>query len=154
MLEVNREVNWNPPEIGAGRFGEWLANNVDWALSRDRYWGTPLPVWVCDQKPDHVEVIGSYADLAERWGKPLPERFDPHKPFIDSYTWTCKCGGTMRRATEVIDTWFDSGSMPYAQWHYPFEHEAEFKAHFPADYICEGVDQTRGWFYSLLAIAV
>jgi isoleucyl-tRNA synthetase len=154
MLEVNRAVNWQPPEVGARRFGGWLESNVDWALSRDRYWGTPLPVWVCEDDPAHVEVVGSYARLAERWGKPLPAGFDPHKPYIDSYTWACACGGTMRRASEVIDTWFDSGSMPYAQWHYPFEHEAEFKSHFPADYICEGVDQTRGWFYSLLAIAV
>jgi isoleucyl-tRNA synthetase len=153
MLEINAKVNWNPPEVGSGRFGEWLENNVDWALSRDRYWGTPLPVWVCDRDPSHVEVIGSYAELAERWGKPLPAEFDPHKPYIDAYTWACSCGGTRRRATEVIDTWFDSGSMPYAQWHYPFEHEGEFARHFPADYICEGVDQTRGWFYSLLAIA-
>jgi isoleucyl-tRNA synthetase len=153
MLELNREVRWQPPEVGAGRFGSWLENNVDWALSRDRYWGTPLPVWVCDADPAHVEVIGGYARLAERWGRALPPDFDPHKPYIDGYTWRCPCGGTMRRAPEVIDTWFDSGSMPYAQWHYPFEHEAEFKAHFPADYICEGVDQTRGWFYSLLAIA-
>jgi isoleucyl-tRNA synthetase len=154
MLEINAGVAWHPPKVGSGRFGEWLANNVDWALSRDRYWGTPLPVWSCDQDPAHLEVVGSYARLAELWGKPLPADFDPHKPFIDSYTWRCACGGEMRRATEVIDTWFDSGSMPYAQWHYPFEHEAEFQAHFPADYICEGVDQTRGWFYSLLAIAV
>jgi isoleucyl-tRNA synthetase len=154
MLAINREVAWHPPEVGSGRFGEWLGNNVDWALSRDRYWGTPLPVWSCDREATHVEVIGSYARLAERWGQPLPADFDPHKPHIDGYTWPCSCGGTMRRAPEVIDTWFDSGSMPYAQWHYPFEHEAEFKGHFPADYICEGVDQTRGWFYSLLAIAV
>jgi isoleucyl-tRNA synthetase len=154
MLELNRQVDWHPPEVGAGRFGEWLENNVDWALSRDRYWGTPLPVWVCDHDPAHVEVIGSYAELAERWGRPLPADFDPHKPHIDGYAWACRCGGgTMRRTPEVIDTWFDSGAMPYAQWHYPFEHEAEFRAHFPADFICEGVDQTRGWFYSLLAIA-
>lgn len=153
MLEFNRQVGWHPPEVGAGRFGEWLENNVDWALSRDRYWGTPLPVWVCEQDADHVEVVGSYEELARRWGKPLPATFDPHKPYIDQYTWSCSCGGTMRRASEVIDTWFDSGSMPYAQWHYPFEHEGEFDRHFPADYICEGVDQTRGWFYSLLAIA-
>jgi len=153
MLEINRGVNWQPPEVGEGRFGSWLENNVDWALSRDRYWGTPLPVWVCDKDPAHVEVIGSYAALAARWGESLPADFDPHKPYIDAYHWACGCGGTMRRAGEVIDTWFDSGSMPYAQWHYPFEHETEFKAHFPADYICEGVDQTRGWFYSLLAIA-
>jgi isoleucyl-tRNA synthetase len=153
MLELNRQVSWHPPEVGAGRFGEWLENNVDWALSRDRYWGTPLPVWACDRDPAHVEVIGSYAQLAERWGQPLPADFDPHKPFIDRYSWICRCGGTMRRTPEVIDTWFDSGAMPYAQWHYPFEHDAEFTEHFPADFICEGVDQTRGWFYSLLAIA-
>jgi isoleucyl-tRNA synthetase len=153
MLELNRQVKWQPPEVGAGRFGEWLANNVDWALSRDRYWGTPLPVWVCDGDPSHVEVISDYSKLAARWGKPLPESFDPHKPYIDEYVWACHCGGLMRRTPEVIDTWFDSGSMPYAQWHYPFEHQAEFTAHFPADFICEGVDQTRGWFYSLLAIA-
>ena len=153
MLELNRQVDWHPPEVGAGRFGEWLENNVDWALSRDRYWGTPLPIWVCDQDSSHVEVVGSYAELAQHWGKALPADFDPHKPFIDGYTWACRCGGIMRRTPEVIDTWFDSGSMPYAQWHYPFEHQAEFESHFPADFICEGVDQTRGWFYSLLAIA-
>ncbi len=153
MLAHNRAVDWHPPEMGSGRFGEWLENNVDWALSRDRYWGTPLPVWVCDRDAEHVEVIGSYARLAERWGRALPDDFDPHKPFIDGYTWACDCGGTMRRTPEVIDTWFDSGSMPYGQWHYPFEHETEFARHFPADFICEGVDQTRGWFYSLLAIA-
>jgi len=153
MLELNREVDWHPPEVGAGRFGEWLENNVDWALSRDRYWGTPLPVWVCDRDPSHVDVVESYAQLAERWGQPLPGDFDPHKPHIDTYVWRCECGGLKHRAPEVIDTWFDSGSMPYAQWHYPFEHEQQFKAHFPADFICEGVDQTRGWFYSLLAIA-
>lgn len=154
MLEINARVNWQPPEVGSGRFGGWLENNVDWALSRDRYWGTPLPVWVCDGNDKHIEVIGSFADLSRRWGQPLPDNFDPHKPFIDSYTWKCDCGGTMRRASEVIDTWYDSGSMPYAQWHYPFENQDLFKSHFPADYICEGVDQTRGWFYSLLAIAV
>ncbi|HEX5817602.1 MAG TPA: isoleucine--tRNA ligase, partial [Gemmatimonadales bacterium] len=153
MLELNAQVSWHPPEVGTGRFGEWLANNVDWALSRDRYWGTPLPVWVSDRDPNHVEVIGSYAELAAKVGRPLPEGFDPHKPFIDEYTWPAPGGGTMRRAPEVIDTWFDSGAMPYAQWHYPFEHEDAFEAHFPADFICEGVDQTRGWFYSLLAIA-
>jgi isoleucyl-tRNA synthetase len=157
MLEINAEVDWHSPEIGAGRFGEWLENNIDWALSRDRYWGTPLNVWECDAARDHREVIGSYEELAQRWGggKPLPDDFDPHKPYIDTYTWPCReCSGTMRRVPEVIDAWFDSGSMPYAQWHYPFEHQADFKAHFPADYICERVDQTRGWFYSLLAIGV
>ena len=155
LLEANAEVDWHPPEVGSGRFGEWLENNVDWALSRDRYWGTPLNIWECDRDREHREVIGAFAELAERWGKPLPTGFDPHKPTIDGYTWRCKqCGGTMRRVPEVIDAWFDSGSMPVAQWHYPFEHQADFQSQFPADYICEGVDQTRGWFYSLLAIAV
>src|SRR5690606_11489287 len=155
MLEFNRGIGWHPPEMGAGRFGEWLENNVDWALSRDRYWGTPLPVWVCNADAGHGDVIGSYAELASKHGAPLAEDFDPHKPYIDALTWRCPvadCTGTMHRTAEVIDTWFDSGSMPYAQWRYPFEHEAEFAAHFPADFICEGVDQTRGWFYSLLAI--
>ncbi len=156
MLRINRDVAWAPPEVGEGRFGEWLENNVDWALSRDRYWGTPLPVWVCERDREHRVVMGSYADLEERTGAPLPDEFDPHKPFIDAVTFGCDhagCGGTMRRVSEVIDAWFDSGSMPYAQWHYPFEHEREFERHFPADFICEGLDQTRGWFYSLLAIA-
>ncbi len=153
MIEINQQVNWNPPEIRDGRFGGWLENNVDWALSRDRYWGTPLPVWVCDQDETHVTVIGSYAELAQAAGKPLPKAFDPHKPFIDAWSWPCACGGAMKRTSEVIDTWFDSGAMPVAQWHYPFENAEQFAAHAVADYICEGVDQTRGWFYSLLAIA-
>lgn len=153
MLEINRGVHWHPPEVGSGRFGEWLENNVDWALSRDRYWGTPLPVWVSDTDPHHVEVIGSYEELAEKAGITIGDDFDPHKPGIDAITWPAPDGGTMRRVPEVIDTWFDSGSMPYAQWHYPFEHQAEFERHFPADFICEGIDQTRGWFYSLMAIA-
>jgi isoleucyl-tRNA synthetase len=154
LVELNRGIGWHPPEIGAGRFGEWLENNVDWALSRDRFWGTPLPVWVCDRDASHVEVVSGFARLAERWGRPLPADFDPHKPHVDGYSWGCEqCGGAMRRVGEVIDTWFDSGSMPVAQWHYPFEHQAEFEDHFPADFIAEGVDQTRGWFYSLLAIA-
>ena len=156
MLARNARVNWNPPEVGAGRFGEWLENNVDWALSRDRYWGTPLPIWVCDHERAHALAIGSYAELAQRTGKPLPEGFDPHKPFIDAYTFACTeagCGGTMRRVPEVIDTWYDSGSMPFAQWHYPFENKAMLEKRYPAGFIAEGVDQTRGWFYSLLAIA-
>lgn len=154
MVELNAQVDWHPPEIGSGRFGEWLENNVDWALSRDRFWGTPLPVWQCDRDASHVELIDSYAKLAARWGQPLPSDFDPHKPYIDRYEWVCRCGGTMRRVPEVIDTWFDSGAMPVAQWHYPFENKEQFRSHFPGDYIAEGVDQTRGWFYSLLAIAV
>jgi len=154
LLARNAQVNWNPSEVGSGRFGEWLSNNVDWAISRDRYWGTPLPVWVNDADPSEIEVLGSFAELAERTGRPLPDDFDPHKPHIDQYTWPAKSGtGTMRRVPEVIDTWFDSGSMPFAQWHYPFENADKVAAQYPADYIAEGVDQTRGWFYSLLAIA-
>jgi isoleucyl-tRNA synthetase len=156
MLARNARVDWHPPEVGHGRFGEWLENNVDWALSRDRYWGTPLPMWVCDAEGTHMEAVGSYSKLAERWGKPLPADFDPHKPYIDAYTWGCAvkgCKGTMRRTPQVIDTWFDSGSMPFAQWHFPFENKELTASQYPADYICEGVDQTRGWFYSLLAIA-
>ncbi len=161
MLARNARVDWHPPETGSGRFGEWLENNIDWALSRDRYWGTPLPLWICDRDPSHVEAVGSYARLAERWGHPLAEDFDPHKPNIDSFQWPCSaCAraggtqqGTMQRTPEVIDTWFDSGSMPFAQWHFPFERRDTFQSQFPADFIAEGVDQTRGWFYSLLAIA-
>jgi isoleucyl-tRNA synthetase len=156
LLANNAKVAWHPPETGEKRFGEWLANNVDWALSRDRYWGTPLPVWLCDKVPEsHVEWIGSLGQLRGRVGA-LPPGFDPHRPWIDELRWPCPvpgCGGTMRRTPEVIDVWFDSGAMPYAQWHYPFENEAEFQKHFPADFICEGLDQTRGWFYSLMAIS-
>lgn len=154
MLARNARVDWHPPEVGEGRFGEWLSNNIDWAISRDRYWGTPLPLWVCDADSSHREAIGSYAQLRELVGRTLPADFDPHKPFVDTYTWTCAtCGGTMRRVPEVIDTWFDSGSMSFAQWHFPFENEDRMAAQYPADFIAEGVDQTRGWFYSLLAIA-
>jgi isoleucyl-tRNA synthetase len=154
MLARNAKIDWHPPEVGTGRFGEWLSGNIDWAISRDRYWGTPLPLWVCDNERAHAEAIGSYAELAQKTGQPLPENFDPHKPEIDRYTWTCvQCGGTMRRVNEVIDAWFDSGSMPFAQWHYPFEHRHVVERQFPADFIAEGVDQTRGWFYSMLAIA-
>ncbi len=158
MLENNAQVQWHPPEVGEGRFGEWLANNVDWALSRDRFWGTPLPVWVNDADPSEVEWIGSLEELDARvrsGGAPgLPEDFDPHRPFIDRLTWPAPSGtGTMRRVPQVLDVWFDSGAMPYAQWHWPHENEEAFRAHFPADFICEGLDQTRGWFYSLVAIA-
>ncbi len=155
LLAHSAAAAWHPPEIGSGRMGEWLANNVDWAISRDRYWGTPLPIWVCDSDLEHLEVPGSFERLAELAG-PLPADFDPHRPGIDELSWACThdgCGGEMRRVPEVVDTWFDSGSMPFAQWHYPFENREEFEAHFPADFIAEGVDQTRGWFYSLLAIS-
>ncbi|HKG95576.1 MAG TPA: isoleucine--tRNA ligase [Gemmatimonadaceae bacterium] len=154
MLARSARVNWQPPEVGENRFGDWLANNVDWAVSRDRYWGTPLPLWVCDASADHIESVGSYAELAKKTGEPLPQDFDPHKPYIDEYAWPCvKCDGTMRRVPAVIDAWFDSGSMPFAQWHFPFENRDVFERHYPADFIAEGLDQTRGWFYSLLAIA-
>jgi isoleucyl-tRNA synthetase len=153
LLANNDQIAWHPPEVGEKRFAEWLRGNVDWALSRDRYWGTPLPVWVCDGDADHMRWIGSLEELAAHAG-PLAEDFDPHRPFIDELSWSCaECDGTMRRSPEVIDVWFDSGAMPYAQWHYPFENQEEFEAHFPADFICEGLDQTRGWFYSLLAIS-
>lgn len=152
MLELNAGVNWHPPEVGAGRFGEWLGNNVDWALSRDRYWGTPLPIWVSDLDPSHIEVIGSLAELREKAGFVPNNDLEVHKPWIDEVTWPAPGGGTMRRVPQVIDAWFDSGAMPWAQWHYPFENRERFETHFPADYICEGIDQTRGWFYSQLAI--
>src|SRR6267378_877073 len=142
------------PRSGAGGSASG-SRTTSTGRCRDRYWGTPLNVWECETEREHREMIGSYAELAERVGKPLPGGFDPHKPHIDAYVWPCRqCGGTMRRVPEVIDAWFDSGAMPYGQWHYPFEHQADFKGHFPADFICEGVDQTRGWFYSLLAIGV
>ncbi|MGQ0560253.1 MAG: class I tRNA ligase family protein, partial [Gemmatimonadota bacterium] len=153
MIMNNDQVAWHPPEVGTGRFGEWLAGNIDWALSRERYWGTPLPIWLCDLEATHREFIGSFEQLAARAGE-LGDDFDPHKPYIDDLSWSCDhCAGTMRRTPEVIDVWFDSGAMPYAQWHYPFENQERWRTHFPADYICEGVDQTRGWFYSLMAIS-
>lgn len=152
LLEVNRSVHWIPPEVGTGRFGDWLENNVDWALSRDRYWGTPLPIWVCQGCEESV-CIGSVEELRER-GKGVPSELDLHKPAVDEVVVTCtECGGDMRRAPEVIDVWFDSGSMPYAQYHYPFENQELFENQFPADFICEGIDQSRGWFYSLMAIS-
>jgi isoleucyl-tRNA synthetase len=143
-------IKWYPAEVGEGRFGEWLANNVDWALSRDRFWGTPLPIWICDQC-DAKECIGGVTEFERRSSKHLN---DLHKPYIDEVTWRCsQCAGTMRRTPEVIDVWFDSGAMPVAQWHYPFENQKIFEHNFPGDFICEAIDQTRGWFYSMLAIA-
>jgi isoleucyl-tRNA synthetase len=149
LLAANETVNWQPEGVKHGRFGNWLENNVDWALSRERYWGTPLPVWRCPA--GHVHVIGSLAELHERSGVALT---DPHRPFVDDVEFPCEeCGELMRRVPEVIDVWFDSGSMPFAQYHAPHQNEAEFEAHFPADFICEALDQTRGWFYSLLAVS-
>jgi isoleucyl-tRNA synthetase len=149
MLEENEKINWYPEHIKHGRFGDWLANNVDWALSRERYWGTPLPVWRCGK--GHEVCIGSRAQL-EQLGATVPD--DLHKPFIDEVVFPCAdCGEEMRRVPEVIDAWWDSGSMPFAQWHAPFGNEDVFAERFPADYICEALDQTRGWFYSLLAVS-
>ena len=151
MVDLNREIRWVPSHIRDGRFGNWLENNVDWALSRERFWGTPLPIWVSD-KTGRMEVVGSVAELSEKSGRDLSE-LDLHRPHVDEITWPDGEGGTMHRVPEVLDVWFDSGAMPFAQWHYPFENEEVAKEQFPADFICEGVDQTRGWFYSLHAIA-
>jgi isoleucyl-tRNA synthetase len=168
LLAENETVAWHPPRVKHGRFGDWLKNNVDWALSRERYWGTPLPVWRCGE--GHVHVIGSFAELRERSGVELE---DPHRPYVDDIEFACPqtvgagstgsagptaaagstCGAPMRRVPEVIDVWFDSGAMPFAQHHYPFEHQQRFDGRFPADFICEAQDQTRGWFYSLLAVS-
>ncbi len=155
LIAGNNEINWFPDYVKYGRFGDWLENNVDWALSRERYWGTPLPVWKCAQC-GQFECVGSVADLK---GKPgvtgLKEPLDLHRPFVDDVTFNCsKCGGQMRRTPEVIDCWFDSGAMTFAQFHYPFENKSLIEdGRFPAEYICEAVDQTRGWFYSLHAIS-
>lgn len=156
MVEQNRKIRWSPAEIGQKRFGEWLENNIDWALSRDRYWGTPLPVWVNDEDPEDWVCVSSFAELSELAGG-LPEDFDPHRPVVDAISFpspTPGKTGTMRRVPQVIDCWFDSGAMPYAQYHWPFENRDKVAEQFPADFICEGLDQTRGWFYSLHAIAV
>ena len=151
MIDLNRQINWVPPEVGVGRFGNWLEENKDWAISRDRFWGTPLPIWICETCK-RQKCIGSVEEL--RGGENVREPLDLHKPFVDDVTFRCSCGGTMRRTPELIDVWFDSGSMPFAQWHYPFEHKELIDSgeQYPADFICEGIDQTRGWFYSLHAI--
>jgi isoleucyl-tRNA synthetase len=155
LIARNEEINWYPEHIKRGRFGDWLQNNVDWAFSRERYWGTPLPVWQCDSCGNY-ECVGSIRELEEKPGfSGFKEPLDLHRPFVDEITFNCpKCKGEMRRVAEVIDCWFDSGAMPIAQYHYPFENETIFEdGRFPADYISEAVDQTRGWFYSLHAIA-
>jgi isoleucyl-tRNA synthetase len=152
LVSLNQTIHWVPDHIKDGRFGNWLSNNIDWALSRERYWGTPLPVWECaDCK--HQYAIGSVDELSQLSGRDL-STLDLHRPHVDHVHFACqKCGGKMTRVPELIDVWFDSGSMPYAQWHYPFENREIFATQFPADYICEAVDQTRGWFYSLHAIS-
>ncbi len=152
MIRINKGIDWYPPEYGSNRFGRWLENNVDWALSRERYWGTPLNIWICEScgrehSVGSIEELGSLA--VEMAGE-----VDLHRPWIDDVVLKCEaCGGRMKRTPEVIDCWFDTGGMPYAQYHYPFENKEIFDAQFPADFICEAVDQTRGWFYSLLAIS-
>ena len=152
MVALNEKINWYPGHIKHGRFGNWLENNVDWALGRNRYWGTPLPVWECADC-QKLEMVGSVEKLSQRAGRNL-SGLDLHRPHVDEITFACpECGGEMRRVSELIDVWFDSGSMPYAQWHYPFENQEAFQQHYPADFICEAVDQTRGWFYSLHAIS-
>ncbi len=156
LLESNETVAWHPPHVKHGRFGDWLDNNVDWALSRERYWGTPLPVWRC--AAGHLRVVGSFAELAERSGEELS---DHHRPYVDDISFPCThgadsgapCGEPMQRVPEVIDVWFDSGAMPFAQHHFPFAGEQVLDGAFPADFICEAQDQTRGWFYSLLAVS-
>ncbi|MFY9822470.1 MAG: isoleucine--tRNA ligase [Thermoanaerobaculia bacterium] len=164
LVARNQEVHWHPEHIGEGRFGNWLENVVDWALSRRRYWGTPLPVWRCPEC-NHQQVIGSFEQLFAASGQPKPadlydpEQFNPHRPFIDEITWPCpECGGagTMKRVEEVIDAWYDSGSMPFAQHHYPFENREliDRRIQFPADLVSEAVDQTRGWFYTLHVLGV
>lgn len=152
MVSSNKTINWKPKSTGTGRFGTWLENNVDWAVSRQRYWGSPIPIWVSDENPDHVEVVGSIEELKKKAGLPDDAEIDLHRPYIDEITWEGPDGGTMRRIPDLLDVWFDSGSMPFAQWHYPFENKEKFKENFPADFIAEGVDQTRGWFYTLHAL--
>jgi isoleucyl-tRNA synthetase len=153
LVEINRNnINWVPAHVKEGRFGNWLENNIDWALGRERFWGTPLPVWEC-KKCKHQECIGSVAELSEKTGQDQTD-LDLHRPHVDDIHWNCpECNSSMQRVPELIDVWFDSGSMPVAQWHYPFENQDLFRKQFPADYICEAVDQTRGWFYSLHAIS-
>ncbi len=152
LVGINQNINWVPDHIRNGRFGNWLENNVDWALGRERYWGTPLPVWVC-QSCGHQTAVGSVAELSELTGSDLSS-LELHRPYVDEIEFPCpQCTGPMRRVPELIDVWFDSGAMPYAQWHYPFENQQIFEEQYPADYICEAVDQTRGWFYSLHAIS-
>ncbi len=152
IIENNNTVEWHPSYVGEKRFGNWLENMNDWAISRNRYWGTPLPLWRCDC--GHMEMIGSREELIRKSVEDIDNTIDLHRPFVDQIHITCPhCGKAMSRVSEVIDVWFDSGSMPFAQYHYPFENKELFETQFPADFICEGIDQTRGWFYTLLVIS-
>lgn len=153
LIENNNSVNWYPAFVGEKRFGNWLENLNDWAISRSRYWGTPLPIWRC-RDCGHVDSVGSRKELIERAIEDIDESIELHRPYVDEIHFKCdKCGGIMDREKDVIDVWFDSGAMPFAQHHYPFENKENFDKLFPADFICEGIDQTRGWFYSLIAIS-
>ncbi|MEG2379859.1 MAG: isoleucine--tRNA ligase [Bacilli bacterium] len=152
IIENNKQVNWFPSFVGEKRFGNWLEELKDWAISRNRYWGTPLPYYICECGHDHM--VGSRKELVEMAIEKIDETIDLHRPYVDNIHLKCpKCGGTMTRTKDVIDCWFDSGSMPFAQYHYPFENEELFESQFPADFICEGIDQTRGWFYTLMVIS-
>jgi len=154
MVKANADITWAPPEVGAGRFGNWLAGNIDWSLSRNRFWGTPLNVWICDECGElHLPICRD--ELSKLTGKDQKD-LDLHKPHVDGITFGCVkdgCAGTMNRTPEVIDCWFDAGSMPFAQYHWPFENQELFESQYPADFISEGIDQTRGWFYTMLVIS-
>ena len=152
IIKANKAVNWHPSYVGEKRFGNWLENLNDWAISRNRYWGTPLPLWRCEC--GHMEMIGSRKELIEKAVEPVKEDIDLHRPYVDNIHLKCSCGKEMTRVTDVIDCWFDSGSMPFAQYHYPFENKDLWETQYPADFIAEGIDQTRGWFYTLLVISV
>jgi isoleucyl-tRNA synthetase len=153
MVEINKEINWKPESTGTGRFGTWLENNVDWAISRQRFWGTPLPIWINDADEEDVVFIHSVAELREKAGLSETKEIDLHRPYIDDISWPAENGGTYRRIPDLVDVWLDSGAMPFSQWHYPFENKEKFSENFPADFIAEGVDQTRGWFYTLHALS-
>ena len=153
LVATNQQINWVPDHIKDGRFGRWLENNVDWAMGRDRYWATPLPIWQSDAPgSSYTECVGSIAELSAKTGVDQ-SALELHRPYVDNVTWPAPDGGTMRRVNEVCDVWFDSGSMPIAQWHYPFENQAEYEKYQQADFICEAIDQTRGWFYTLHAVS-
>lgn len=153
IIEANKTVNWYPDYVGEKRFHNWLENMIDWGISRNRYWGCPLPIWTCDC--GHFESVGSRQELKEKATSDVDvDTLELHRPYVDRIHIKCpKCGKEMSRVSDVMDVWFDSGSMPYAQFHYPFENKELFESQFPADFIAEGVDQTRGWFYVLIVLS-